>query len=34
MNAALNGRGGGKDGFAQGSVTAARDAIEVWFAEQ
>ena len=34
MNAALGGRGGGKDGFAQGSVTAARDAIEAWFAEK
>lgn len=32
MNAALGGRGGGKDGFAQGSVTAKRAEIEAWFA--
>ena len=32
MNAALGGRGGGRDGFAQGSVTAKRAEIEAWFA--
>ena len=32
MNAALGGRGGGRDGFAQGSVTAKRGEIEAWFA--
>ena len=32
MNAALGGRGGGKDGFAQGSVSAARAEIEAYFA--
>ncbi len=32
MNAALRGRGGGKDGFAQGSVGASRDEIEAFFA--
>ena len=31
MNAALRGRGGGKDGFAQGSVSAGRAEIEAWF---
>jgi len=31
MNAALHGRGGGKDGFAQGSVSAGRAEIEAWF---
>ena len=31
MNAALNGRGGGKPNFVQGSVTADRDAIEAFF---
>ena len=31
MNAALNGRGGGKPGFAQGRVGAARTAIEEYF---
>ena len=32
MNAALGGRGGGRDGFAQGSVTAQRAEIEAYFA--
>ena len=32
MNAALGGRGGGRDALAQGSVTAPRAAIEAWFA--
>ena len=32
MNQALNGRGGGKPGFVQGSVQAGRDAIEAFFA--
>ena len=32
MNAALGGRGGGRDGFAQGGVAADRAAIEAWFA--
>ncbi|MBE6964394.1 MAG: alanyl-tRNA editing protein [Ruminococcaceae bacterium] len=31
MNAALNGRGGGRNGFAQGSVQAERSAIETFF---
>ena len=31
MNAALNGRGGGKPNFVQGSVTADRKAIEAFF---
>lgn len=31
MNAALGGRGGGRDGFVQGSVTAKRAEIEAWF---
>ncbi len=31
MNAALNGRGGGKPNFAQGRVSAARTAIELFF---
>jgi alanyl-tRNA synthetase len=31
MNAALNGRGGGKPGFAQGRVGAARADIEEYF---
>jgi alanyl-tRNA synthetase len=31
MNAALNGRGGGKPNFAQGRVAAARTAIEAFF---
>ena len=31
MNAALKGRGGGKPNFAQGRVSAARTAIEVFF---
>jgi alanyl-tRNA synthetase len=31
MNAALNGRGGGKPNFAQGRVSAARPAIEAFF---
>ena len=33
LNAALNGRGGGKPGFVQGSCTATREAIEAFFAE-
>ena len=33
MNAALHGRGGGRDGFAQGSVEAERSAIEAFFKE-
>ena len=33
LNAALNGRGGGKPGFVQGSCTASRAAIEAFFAE-
>ena len=33
MNAELNGRGGGKPTFVQGSVAAARGAIEAFFAE-
>lgn len=32
MNGALNGRGGGRSGFAQGSVQAPRDKIEAFFA--
>jgi len=32
MNAALNGRGGGRSGFAQGSLRAERAAIEAFFA--
>ena len=32
LNAALNGRGGGKNGFAQGSVQATRAEIEAFFA--
>lgn len=32
MNQALNGRGGGKPGFAQGSVQATRTQIEAFFA--
>ena len=32
MNAALAGRGGGRDGFAQGRVSAKRAEIEAWFA--
>ena len=32
MNAALHGRGGGRDSFAQGSVKAAREEIEAFFA--
>lgn len=31
MNKALNGRGGGRDGFAQGSVKAAKEEIESFF---
>lgn len=31
MNATLNGRGGGRDGFAQGSVAAAADEIRAFF---
>ena len=33
MNAELNGRGGGKPNFVQGSVAAVRGAIETFFAE-
>ena len=33
LNAELNGRGGGKPGFVQGSVSAERAAIEKFFAE-
>ena len=33
MNAALNGRGGGKPNFVQGSVAAARREIEKFFCE-
>ena len=31
MNAALHGKGGGRDGFAQGSVAARREEIESFF---
>ena len=34
MNAALSGRGGGKPFFVQGSVSAAQEEIEAFFAEQ
>ena len=34
LNAALHGRGGGKNGFAQGSVEASRAEIEAFFAAQ
>lgn len=34
LNAALNGRGGGKPNFAQGSVTASRAEIEAFFQTQ
>ena len=34
MNAALQGRGGGKPNFVQGSVRASRADIEAWFAAQ
>ena len=33
MNAALQGRGGGRGGFAQGSVQATRAKIEAFFRE-
>ena len=33
MNAALHGRGGGRNGFAQGSVEAKQNAIEAFFKE-
>jgi alanyl-tRNA synthetase len=33
MNAALNGRGGGKPGLVQGNVQASRKEIEDWFAQ-
>ena len=33
MNAALHGRGGGRNGFAQGSVEAAKEEIEAFFAK-
>lgn len=31
LNGALQGRGGGRDGFAQGSVTASREEIKAFF---
>ena len=34
MNAVLNGRGGGKPGFVQGSASASRAEIEAFFAAQ
>ena len=34
MNAALNGRGGGKPAFVQGSVAAEREAIEAFFTKE
>ena len=34
MNASLNGRGGGKAGFHQGSVRATRPQIEAFFKER
>ena len=34
MNAALRGRGGGRNGFAQGSVEAERSAVEAFFKER
>ena len=34
MNAALNGRGGGKPGFAQGKVSANQKEIETWLLEK
>jgi alanyl-tRNA synthetase len=34
LNAALHGRGGGRNGFAQGSVQARRDEIEAFFAKR
>ena len=34
MNSSLNGRGGGRNGFAQGSVQADRAAIEAFFANK
>ena len=34
LNKALNGRGGGRSGFAQGSIQAAREAIEKFFVEK
>ena len=33
MNAALHGRGGGRNGFAQGSVEAEQNTIEAFFKE-
>ena len=33
LNGALHGRGGGRNGFAQGSVEAAQSAIEAFFKE-
>ena len=33
MNTALHGRGGGRNGFAQGSVETERSAIESFFKE-
>ena len=34
MNAALQGRGGGRDGFAQGSVNASKEQIEAFFKDK
>jgi alanyl-tRNA synthetase len=34
MNSALNGRGGGRNGFAQGSVQTDRASIEAFFANK
>ena len=34
LNQTLRGRGGGRSGFAQGSVSAAREEIESFFAKQ
>ena len=31
LNAALSGRGGGRDGFAQGSVQATKEEIQAFF---
>ena len=31
LNAALNGRGGGRDGFAQGSVQSTKEEIQAFF---
>ena len=34
LNQTLEGRGGGRNGFAQGSVQAERSAVELFFARQ